>query len=346
MTLKNPNLKNEFQRATIQKMIKAGFSGIDITRILKVSNHLYYDVKYRMDNEDDIFLDPTKRTPYKVTPHIENFVDVITFANPSLSSGKVAKEIENTFIVTLSRKTIDRIREHLGYKWQHRCSTFDLSAAQIEKRFAFVDYHLSANTSWSNVLFSDESTFQITSDRRMVWRRPGDVREEVLEPKFAFPLKLMIWGGIARDFKSQLVIIPHGESVNGEKYIQEIMINSGVIEAMNRRHGEFNWLLQQDNAPCHKSQLTMNFLREKVILLDEWPPHSPDLNVIEMVWAWMKKKIWEAAPKNESQLRQILKTVWEEMTLTHVNALVDSMHRRIVAVYNANGAQLIGHARD
>jgi transposase len=63
--------------------------------------------------------------------------------------------------------------------------------------------------------------------------------------------------------------------------------------------------------------------------LEDWPPHSPDLNVIELVWAWMKTRVAELNPSTEIDLMNILIQVWDELKMEHVNKLVDSMQRRI-----------------
>ena len=46
--------------------------------------------------------------------------------------------------------------------------------------------------------------------------------------------------------------------------------------------GESPWY-QHDKAPCHKSRLTQLNLHHRRIPTIEWPPYSPDLNLIEHV---------------------------------------------------------------
>jgi len=44
------------------------------------------------------------------------------------------------------------------------------------------------------------------------------------------------------------------------------------------------FIFMQDGAPCHTSKSTMKFLdQHKICLLYDWPPQSPDLNVIENI---------------------------------------------------------------
>ena len=57
-------------------------------------------------------------------------------------------------------------------------------------------------------------------------------------------------------------------------------------------YGKGRWVFQQDNARPHISNETLMSLDYlEIPFIDDWPPYSPDLNVIEVVWAIMKKRI-------------------------------------------------------
>ena len=57
-----------------------------------------------------------------------------------------------------------------------------------------------------------------------------------------------------------------------------------------------NIVFQQDNVPTHREKSTIEFLKKTNILTTNWPPDSPDLNIIEHVCAAFKRKIHAENP--------------------------------------------------
>jgi transposase len=77
-------------------------------------------------------------------------------------------------------------------------------------------------------------------------------------------------------------------SINSERYDRYIL--SKIQEFMDENPG---LIFMQDNAPSHRSQLTARNLRRRGITYIKQPRYSPDLNLIEHVWNWMKDWIQE-----------------------------------------------------
>ena len=153
----------------------------------------------------------------------------------------------------------------------------------------------------------------------------------------------MVWGAIGWNFKSELIILDH--SVNSEYYIDRIILESSFIEDADRCWGVDQWFFQQDNAPAHRSQETLAVLKQLgVKLLENWPPYSPDLNIIEVVWAIMKARVEQRNPKTLDQLKKILIEVWNDLSWPTINGLVSSMEKRLQIV-NSNPSKSIWQLR-
>ena len=61
-------------------------------------------------------------------------------------------------------------------------------------------------------------------------------------------------------------------------------------------HTNINQIIwQQDNAPIHISKKTKKFLNNKEINIMTWPPYSPDINLIQNLWAIVKRNLYGKA---------------------------------------------------
>ena len=84
----------------------------------------------------------------------------------------------------------------------------------------------------------------------------------------------------------------------------------------------------QDNAPCHKTNLVLNFLQENNISTLDWPPQSPDMNPIENLWSIIKKrrqkKYGLVKTKNE-----LIEQVFEICNEIDIETLTDSIENKL-----------------
>ena len=69
----------------------------------------------------------------------------------------------------------------------------------------------------------------------------------------------------------------------------------------------------------------------------DWPANSPDFNPIENLWGIVKKKLHKHQPNTSEQLKDAIKTCWNEVTPHECQQLIHSMPRRIEAVIKARG---------
>ena len=70
-----------------------------------------------------------------------------------------------------------------------------------------------------------------------------------------------------------------------------------------------------------------------------WPARSPDMNVIENMWASLMKEWNSAHERTPVQVERHCHEIWESILRrsTHCQKLVDSMPRRIQNLIQING---------
>lgn len=193
---------------------------------------------------------------------------------------------------------------------------------------------------WKCVIFSDESkisTFGPDGNNR-VWRRPTKLLQDhhvVQTVKFGGK-SVMVWGAISYRGVGKLRFID--TKMDSEGYVS--ILNSGYFGTL-RMHGfdVTNSALQQDNDPKHLSKRTRSWLLEKEILVLKWPSCSPDLNIIENLWYYLKVRVSsvEEKPKNIDELKALIKRIWKQIPLSYVQSLYDSIFERLDQVIKAKG---------
>ena len=99
-------------------------------------------------------------------------------------------------------------------------------------------------------------------------------------------------------------------------------------------------IFMQDGAPCHRSKIVSEFLKEKKIKVFNWPGNSPDLNHIENLWEVLKNKVADKQPSSAKDLKDAIKEVWiRELSPAYYHTLVESMPRRLEMVIKNNDGQ-------
>ena len=132
--------------------------------------------------------------------------------------------------------------------------------------------------------------------------------------------------------------------MNSETYDKHILAKVEELIGVEQRMGKSPWY-QHDNAPCHKSRLTQSNLHRRRIPTIEWPPYSPDLNLIEHVWVSMKRRIQDNYLRrsylnqtiSRHDLRELIQEAWDLIRDEDITALYDSWKDRCDAVIRANG---------
>ena len=126
--------------------------------------------------------------------------------------------------------------------------------------------------------------------------------------------------------------------MDGDLYLQILkdeLLNSLQYYGLNPS----DIIFQQDNDPKHICKKVKEWLEEQDFETMVWPAQSPDLNPIEHLWSYLKRRLaeYEHPPNRILQLWERIQEVWEGIPVEECQKLIKSMPRRVQAVVKAKG---------
>ena len=77
--------------------------------------------------------------------------------------------------------------------------------------------------------------------------------------------------------------------------------------------------------------------KTKICVLSDWPAQSPDLNIIEPLWADLKARVAKCRPTNIEALWKNSEEQWVMIPTFKIKNLYESMPRRIQEVIKNKG---------
>lgn len=117
---------------------------------------------------------------------------------------------------------------------------------------------------------------------------------------------VMIWGSFCAAGVGDIVKIDG--ILKKEQY--KIILEQHAISSGERLIGK-PFVLQQNNDPKHSSKLCREYVASKetkgILKNMVWPPQSPDLNFIELIWDELDQRVRRYCPTSEKSLWEILK---------------------------------------
>ena len=188
----------------------------------------------------------------------------------------------------------------------------------------------------------DETSIYCDCESRGHDREPGtryDTRY-IQQCERSGRFSLSFWGWMSHAGVGMLECI-HGR-FNALQY-QHIFKNV-MLCSVRVRNSEGNLIFQHDNHPVRCSMGFQRwFARRPEIELIPWPPKSPDLNVVEHMWAKLKEgrilRYGSNPLRNPQQLWDQVVEIWDNLAQDHnyCLTLVDSIPRRCQSVIDAGG---------
>lgn len=237
-----------------------------------------------------------------------------------------------------------------------------LTPDTMSKRLQFARANLTRN--WSTVMFTDRCKFHHVYVggvvKRSVWKRVG---EERVAPRVNHASCFNVYAGITKYGVTKLHVVAGttkhtstftnkkgdpAKNITSQEYEQ--VVSKTLLPEGKRLFGGVagvsSWTLQQDNDPTHKKASTKavhawNELHpgNKVSVLPQWPPNSPDLNPIENVWAYVQAEVNKAGCKDFDSFCGKVEEVFSNLSKKHLSNLFASMKKRLQQVVDKKGGK-------
>jgi hypothetical protein len=126
--------------------------------------------------------------------------------------------------------------------------------------------------------------------------------------------------------------------MTAQKYITTL--EEHLLPYLDNQPLSQRYLFQQDNAPSHKALCTRTFLQSNAVeVIPDWPPYSPDLNIIENMWSCIKRKVRQENITTKQQLVTRVLEIWTSPSVKETCAhLSSSMANRVaLCIQNKGG---------
>lgn len=336
MAAKHDNLR--LQIITLHKHTEKSVT--EIAKDLKISHSIVsrtisrfretgdYTTKYENCGRSQIFDERDKR-------RMKN----VSVKNPRLTAEEIQIEIGAQGDCSL--RTVQRTLSEAGIKAVKPYRRPFITEKQARARFEWAQrYRHWTEEDWSKVVFSDESVFSILDNCpcyvRVIEGQPLTPAHFNLTRKH--PTSVMVWACFSIKGTGRAAIIEG--TMDSNKYCKEIL-QSHVKHQLDKWYPDGDYYFQQDNAPCHKSKRSMDFLRSENIRVLPWPAVSPDINPIENLWSIMKRRLKRlSASSKQAIIANFIEIWYRDRDLTETcKKLVESMPNRVQAVIDAKGYQ-------
>jgi len=342
----------DFQKGEILAL-KPHFSHAEIGLQLHIPRQTITDFIERSKERQSIENIPRPGRPRKTSTMTDRWL----VHNAESDTHVPFQELKNILNIDIGVRTLRRRLREAGIRKWRAVKRPLLTPEHAKKRRNWAKIHLHWTVEdWRRVIWSDESIVKRNSDSGTVWVFRHQTKSEKyaaknIQGKQKFDnLSALVWGCFIGDKLGPIVFVDG--TVKQETYIgilEEHFLP--FLDTLHSENPEMPLEFVQDNARPHVAAKTRDWFKVVAakynLKIMEWPPNSPDMNLIEQLWAHLKYELYRRFPDTaslngsaeyiKSTLRQRLHTVWWDIGVDLLNHLVNSMPKRVEALARGHG---------
>lgn len=281
------------------------------------------------------FLEQKARAPRRLKLSAQQVYNVHNYfvKNPFSTYDQCVKKLK----LPVNNKTIGRVLSRNGVR-NYVASYKDFLSIQNQiKRLKFaIKYKDWTAIDWLKVSFLDEKTIQTYSNGKVLVKRKLKERYDsdkiISQEKQNTKNKINLVGLVSSDGPNMLYSV--STKLKSDEF--EELIRTRVEKIVR------NKIVLMDNASIHSNGLGY-LIDTGVDVLDDFPPKSPDLNIIENVWGMLQKKLniklRHVTISTKEQLLQLIEESWSEIPVDFIKNCILSMPDRLNEIIKMKGKQ-------
>ena len=127
--------------------------------------------------------------------------------------------------------------------------------------------------------------------------------------------------------------------VDWYRYQKKILLPKLIPFGKECQKDRPNTIVQEEKAPSHASKHQVQVFKDAGVFRLLWPGNSPDLNMIEPCWPWMKRKTTRKKPP---QNRKIAEKIWakcwmQDLDQSQIQSWIERIPRHIQEIIHCEG---------
>lgn len=273
-----------------------------------------------------------KKLPTSDIQRIKEFLERDPF-----SSNRAVIE---TLQINISLRTLRRYCKAMNLLQYRAPRKFYVSPVYCDERMTVARRRCSwSEDQWKRTVFTDESGLDNSGFQQLHVHRPRGRR---FDPRYLYRApngtKRIYFSWVSSRGVGDLIIY---DRMDSQFFCHEVV--PVMIDKLREDFGNDDFLIVHDNAPFYTSHYTTVYLSrtgyDKYFI--SIPPYSPDMNIIEHLWAVLRQKVKrDCFPYGQSRGREFEQLVircWAETPINMVVNLYQSLPVRMRAIVEAEG---------
>jgi len=260
-----------------------GFSGEDVAEILMLDDETIrnYVKRYQKGGIDELVADYYKGSCAKLSSEQLSELDKHLEQKTYLTVDAIIAYVKETYGVSYSVTGMNELLHRLNFTYKKSKLVPAKADQNAQKKFLEEFEKLKENKGENDpILYMDGVHPQHNTMLAYGWIKKG--QDNIIKSNTGRQ-RININGVL--DAETHDVIVRKDESINAISTIELLKKVEAAYPLSTNIH------VVCDNAKYYRSKLVSNFLETSKIKLVFLPPYSPNLNLIERLWKFMKKKI-------------------------------------------------------